>query len=250
MVGYCSTYVFGLCFIPQAGFTQCASEACGFLLSLPGLDTRVGKRLVEHLGKRISQSLESNPSLLSGNSGDNPHLPGGYASSPTEENIADMSQSSPAEVIRKESDRAPSLVPNNGIHPYPFPHFNSEKYSPDHHGETSGRKLSGIASSSEDMASKSIYKNTSSSSMHFPKLMCPQPTRTMPVGFSMSPEISLTIASRSSSMPMLPMSSASPSLSVVSTSSTVGECDRMVMSPGAMSDGGSSCQSEDMWRPW
>ncbi|XP_023724419.1 enhancer of split mgamma protein isoform X1 [Cryptotermes secundus] len=38
----------------QAGFSQCASEACQFLLSLPGLDARVGRRLVAHLGQCVS----------------------------------------------------------------------------------------------------------------------------------------------------------------------------------------------------
>lgn len=34
----------------QAGFGRCAAEACQFLLSLPGIDTRVGQNLVRHLG--------------------------------------------------------------------------------------------------------------------------------------------------------------------------------------------------------
>lgn len=38
----------------QAGFSQCATEACQFLLSLPGLDARVGRRLVAHLGQCVS----------------------------------------------------------------------------------------------------------------------------------------------------------------------------------------------------
>ncbi|XP_033611068.1 enhancer of split mgamma protein isoform X2 [Cryptotermes secundus] len=38
----------------EAGFSQCASEACQFLLSLPGLDARVGRRLVAHLGQCVS----------------------------------------------------------------------------------------------------------------------------------------------------------------------------------------------------
>ncbi|KAG8292997.1 compound eye development [Homalodisca vitripennis] len=41
----------------QAGFSQCASEACGFLLSLPGLDARVGRRLVAHLGQCLASPL-------------------------------------------------------------------------------------------------------------------------------------------------------------------------------------------------
>lgn len=41
----------------QAGFSQCASEACGFLLSLPGLDERVGRRLVAHLGQCLASPL-------------------------------------------------------------------------------------------------------------------------------------------------------------------------------------------------
>lgn len=222
------------CFIPQAGFTQCASEACGFLLSLPGLDTRVGKRLVEHLGRRISQSLESNPSLLSGNNVDIPQLPRGYVPSSAQ----DMPQLPSADGMKKESDRTSSLVPL-------YPHFDSETYR----GETSGLQLLRQASPPEEITSQSMYKSASrSSSTQFPKLMCPQPTRTLPVGFSMSPEISLTIASRST-----PMAS---SLSVASISSigedneSHGDSESMAMSPGGMSDGGSSCQSEDMWRPW
>lgn len=43
----------------QEGFSQCASEACTFLLSLPGLDTVVGRRLVEYLAKSVSRALES-----------------------------------------------------------------------------------------------------------------------------------------------------------------------------------------------
>jgi hypothetical protein len=38
----------------QAGFSQCATEACQFLVSLPGLDARVGRRLVAHLGQCVS----------------------------------------------------------------------------------------------------------------------------------------------------------------------------------------------------
>lgn len=38
----------------QAGFSQCATEACQFLLSLPGLDARVGRRLVAHLGQCVA----------------------------------------------------------------------------------------------------------------------------------------------------------------------------------------------------
>ncbi|KAL0275224.1 UNVERIFIED_CONTAM: hypothetical protein PYX00_003151 [Menopon gallinae] len=33
----------------QAGFNQCAAEACNFLLNLPGVDADVGQRLVNHL---------------------------------------------------------------------------------------------------------------------------------------------------------------------------------------------------------
>ncbi|XP_059476654.1 enhancer of split mgamma protein-like [Neocloeon triangulifer] len=35
----------------EAGFSQCASEACHFLLSLPGLDPQVSRRIVDHLGQ-------------------------------------------------------------------------------------------------------------------------------------------------------------------------------------------------------
>lgn len=38
----------------QAGFGQCATEACKFLLSVPGVDTRVGHNLFKHLGACIS----------------------------------------------------------------------------------------------------------------------------------------------------------------------------------------------------
>ncbi|XP_054265908.1 enhancer of split mgamma protein-like [Macrosteles quadrilineatus] len=41
----------------QAGFSHCASEACGFLLSLPGLDADVGRRLVAHLGQCLTSPL-------------------------------------------------------------------------------------------------------------------------------------------------------------------------------------------------
>lgn len=37
----------------QAGFSQCASEACIFLGSLPGMNSTVGKRLIEHLKQSI-----------------------------------------------------------------------------------------------------------------------------------------------------------------------------------------------------
>lgn len=53
----------------QAGFSQCATEACQFLLSLPGLDARVGRRLVAHLGQCVSagplslQSQQPSPKL-------------------------------------------------------------------------------------------------------------------------------------------------------------------------------------------
>lgn len=43
----------------QEGFSHCASEACSFLLSLPGLDSVVGRRLVEYLAKSVSHALES-----------------------------------------------------------------------------------------------------------------------------------------------------------------------------------------------
>ncbi|XP_047107508.1 enhancer of split mgamma protein-like [Schistocerca piceifrons] len=35
----------------QAGFSQCATEACQFLVSLPGLDARLSARLVSHLSR-------------------------------------------------------------------------------------------------------------------------------------------------------------------------------------------------------
>nr|CAD7592965.1 unnamed protein product [Timema genevievae] len=37
-----------------AGFSQCAAEACQFLLTLPDLDFHVGRRLVAHLGQVVS----------------------------------------------------------------------------------------------------------------------------------------------------------------------------------------------------
>lgn len=40
----------------QAGFGQCAAEACQFLLSLPGVDTHVGHNLIKHLGACISNN--------------------------------------------------------------------------------------------------------------------------------------------------------------------------------------------------
>lgn len=46
-------------FFLQEGFSHCASEACSFLLSLPGLDSVVGRRLVEYLAKSVSHALES-----------------------------------------------------------------------------------------------------------------------------------------------------------------------------------------------
>lgn len=46
-------------FYSQEGFSHCASEACSFLLSLPGLDSVVGRRLVEYLAKSVSRALES-----------------------------------------------------------------------------------------------------------------------------------------------------------------------------------------------
>jgi hypothetical protein len=48
----------------QAGFSQCATEACQFLMSLPGLDARVGRRLVAHLGQCVAAaplSLHAQP---------------------------------------------------------------------------------------------------------------------------------------------------------------------------------------------
>lgn len=41
----------------QAGFGRCAAEACQFLLSLPGIDTRVGQNLVRHLGACASSAV-------------------------------------------------------------------------------------------------------------------------------------------------------------------------------------------------
>ncbi|XP_050434563.1 transcription factor HES-1-B-like isoform X2 [Adelges cooleyi] len=53
----------------QEGFSHCASEACSFLLSLPGLDSVVGRRLVEYLAKSVSRALESQiPSTVAGKS--------------------------------------------------------------------------------------------------------------------------------------------------------------------------------------
>ncbi|KAF4517713.1 hypothetical protein B566_EDAN013391 [Ephemera danica] len=42
----------------QAGFSHCASEACHFLLGLPGLDPRISRRLVAHLGQ-CADSLQA-----------------------------------------------------------------------------------------------------------------------------------------------------------------------------------------------
>lgn len=51
--------MFTCCVFSQEGFSHCASEACSFLLSLPGLDSVVGRRLVEYLAKSVSRALES-----------------------------------------------------------------------------------------------------------------------------------------------------------------------------------------------
>ncbi|XP_026676318.1 protein deadpan-like [Diaphorina citri] len=236
----------------QAGFTQCASEACGFLLSLPGLDTRVGKRLVEHLGKRISQSLEANPALLLSN-GESFSPAGGYErddyatlprdarvpsslGSATQDSlrsgVADNASSQSSAMMLPQSNPGMSLnLPNSSLHPYTC----------DEGGQ---------------------------GSRPYPKLMCPQPTRPLmlsipperagfgvPMSFpsSLSPETSM---SRSPGVSMSGTSNAGsmPLLSPATSSSIVGEMDtrqdRMAISPGALSmDGSSSCHSEDMWRP-
>jgi hypothetical protein len=46
------------CLWLQAGFSHCASEACHFLLGLPGLDPRISRRLVAHLGQ-CADSLQA-----------------------------------------------------------------------------------------------------------------------------------------------------------------------------------------------
>lgn len=48
------TRLLSKCVLFQAGFSQCATEACQFLMSLPGLDARVGRRLVAHLGQCVA----------------------------------------------------------------------------------------------------------------------------------------------------------------------------------------------------
>ncbi|XKL68905.1 hypothetical protein PGB90_006674 [Kerria lacca] len=45
----------------EAGFSQCATEACTFLLSLPGLNSAVGNRLVDHLKQCISKHRLPHP---------------------------------------------------------------------------------------------------------------------------------------------------------------------------------------------
>ncbi|XP_063243562.1 transcription factor HES-2-like [Bacillus rossius redtenbacheri] len=46
----------------QAGFSQCAAEACHFLLSLPELDVHVGRRLIAHLGSCAAAPASLPPS--------------------------------------------------------------------------------------------------------------------------------------------------------------------------------------------
>uniref|UniRef100_A0A8D8RCU6 Enhancer of split mgamma protein n=2 Tax=Cacopsylla melanoneura TaxID=428564 RepID=A0A8D8RCU6_9HEMI len=283
----------------QAGFTQCASEACGFLLSLPGLDNRVGKRLVEHLGKRISQSLESNPSLLQGHPGEMSHsgvdASGLLSMSPRSVDSSDQESyhmsglsdtlpaasphSLPVGVLpqSKLSGLPPNLaMPNTALNPYQFAYYDSDFRTERHEERQSLPESLPREESSKSIPRSSSFSSTSSDlsgQISFPKLMYPQPTRPVvlpvstqrapPVGYSsrrsmspetpgpssslMSPTASMSSASVRQSLPQL-----SPSISI-STVSSVGDMDSRNdrMSPGALScDESSSCQSEDMWRPW
>ncbi|KAK7574311.1 hypothetical protein V9T40_011502 [Parthenolecanium corni] len=49
----------------QAGFSQCANEVCTFLVSLPGLNTALGSRLLEHLKQCISKHRTPYPMVPS-----------------------------------------------------------------------------------------------------------------------------------------------------------------------------------------
>lgn len=49
----------------QAGFSQCANEVCTFLVSLPGLNSALGSRLLEHLKHCISKHRTPYPMVPS-----------------------------------------------------------------------------------------------------------------------------------------------------------------------------------------
>ncbi|KAI5712971.1 hypothetical protein M8J75_012694 [Diaphorina citri] len=247
----------------QAGFTQCASEACGFLLSLPGLDTRVGKRLVEHLGKRISQSLEANPALLLSN-GESFSPAGGYErddyatlprdarvpsslGSATQDSlrsgVADNASSQSPAMMLPQSNPGISLnIPNSSLHPYQFRYFDSN-YGQNHQGETSAQDMPESSSPqpepSKPPSTTPAHSSGGQGSRPYPKLMCPQPTRPLmlsipperagfgvPMSFqsSLSPETSM---SRSPGVSMSGTSNAGsmPLLSPATSSSIVGEMD-------------------------
>ncbi|KAL5233552.1 hypothetical protein ACI65C_000962 [Semiaphis heraclei] len=83
----------------QEGFSHCASEACSFLLSLPGLDSVVGRRLVEYLAKSVSRALES-------------QLPAAAAAA-TAAAAAAMAATDKRAAVTASGDRTPPQPPDN-----------------------------------------------------------------------------------------------------------------------------------------
>ncbi|KAL1465378.1 hypothetical protein WDU94_004957 [Cyamophila willieti] len=228
----------------QAGFTQCASEACGFLLSLPGLDNRVGKRLVEHLGKRISQSLESNPSLLQGHSGEMSHSgseasgllsmsPRSVDSSDQESyHMGDIGHTRPAHsavspqslpvgmLPQSKQGLTPNLAMPNSINPYQFAYYDSDFRSDRHEERRSLPETFPREELPKSIPRSSSISSTSSDQgappISFPKLLFPQPTRpvVLPVSTERAPHVGFS--NRRSMSPETPGSSSlmSPTSSV------------------------------------
>ncbi|CAI6360257.1 unnamed protein product [Macrosiphum euphorbiae] len=84
----------------QEGFSHCASEACSFLLSLPGLDSVVGRRLVEYLAKSVSRALES-------------QLPAAAAAAATAAAAAAMAATDKRAAAAASEDRTPPQPPDH-----------------------------------------------------------------------------------------------------------------------------------------
>ncbi|MCP3666900.1 MAG: hypothetical protein GY696_31140, partial [Gammaproteobacteria bacterium] len=64
----------------QAGYSSCAQEAASFLLSNPGVDMRMGQRLLSHLSSTAGPAMAAHITAPSGPAG--PHLPPNYPQGP------------------------------------------------------------------------------------------------------------------------------------------------------------------------
>ena len=85
----------------QAGYSSCAQEAASFLLSNPGVDMRMGQRLLSHLSSTAGPAMAAHLTAPGGPAG--PHQPPNYPQVPPQAAIPPPCSSAASMMARKLS---------------------------------------------------------------------------------------------------------------------------------------------------